>query len=92
MQSEEILDLGAGDQHRDAVGKPDHHRPGNKLHRRAHAGRAQHDEYRARHYRTHVQAIDAVRSDDSSDHDDKRAGRTADLSFRIRRERRSESR
>ncbi len=82
MQAEEIFDLGAGDQHRDAVGKPDDHRPRNKLHRRAHAGRAQHDEYGARHHRAHVQAVDAVHGDDPGDHDDERAGGPANLSLR----------
>ena len=82
MQAEEILDLGAGDQHRDAVGKSDHHRPRNKLHRRAHAGCAQNDEYRSRHDGAHVQAVDAVHGDDPGDHDHERAGRTANLSLR----------
>ena len=38
MQSEEIFDLRAGNQHRNAVGESNHHRPRNELHRRAQAG------------------------------------------------------
>ena len=82
MQSEEIFDLGAGDQNGDAVGEADDDRPRNELHRRAHAGRAQDDEHHARHHRAHEQAVDAVYGDDAGDHHDERAGRPADLRLR----------
>ena len=82
MQAEEIFDLGAGNQHGDAVGKADDHRPRNKLHRGAHAGCAQNDEHDARHHGAHEQSVDAVDGDDPGDHDDERAGGSADLSLR----------
>ena len=82
VQAEKIFDLGARDQDRDAVGKSDYDRARNKLHRCAHTGCAQDDEYRARHDRTHVQAVDAVYGDDAGDDDDKCTCRPADLSLR----------
>ena len=82
LQAEEILDLRAGDQHRDAVGKTDHHRARNKLHRRAHAGCAQHNEDGARHHGAHVQPVNAMHGDDPGDHDDESAGGSANLSLR----------
>ena len=82
MQAEEIFDLRAGNQHRDAVGKADHHRPRNELHRRAHAGCAQHDQDGARHDGAHVQAVNAMHRDDPRNHDDEGAGGPANLSFR----------
>ncbi len=82
MQAEEILDLGAGNQHRDAVGKSNNHRPRNKFHRRAHAGGAQHDQDGARHDGAHVQPVDAVHRDDPGHDHDECARGSADLSFR----------
>ena len=82
MQAEEILDLRAGNQHCDAIGKADDHRPRNKLHRRAHAGCAQNDEYGSGHHRAHVQSVNAVYGDDPGNHDNERTGGPANLSFR----------
>ena len=50
MQAEEILDLRAGNQYGDAVGKANDHRPRNKLHRGSHAGCARTYEYGAGHH------------------------------------------
>ena len=82
LQAKEIFDLGAGDQHRDAIGKTDHNRARNKFHRGAHAGGAQHNEDGARHDGAHVQAVNAMHGDDPRDHDDESAGGSANLSLR----------
>ena len=79
LQSEEVFDLRAGDQDRDAVGEADDDRPRNELDRRAHAGEAHDHQQDAGHHRAHEQAVDAVLGDDAGDHDDERAGRPADL-------------
>ena len=82
VQAEEIFDLRAGNQHRDAVGKTDHDRPRNKLHRGAHAGRAQNDEDGARHDGAHVKPVNAMHGDDPRNYDDESAGGSANLSLR----------
>ena len=82
VQAEKIFDLGAGDQDRDAIGETDHHRTRNKLHRRTHAGCAQHHEQYAGHHGAHEEAVDSVHCDNSRHHYDKCAGRPANLRFR----------
>jgi hypothetical protein len=82
VQAEEILDLRAGNQHRNAVGKTDDDGPRNELYRGAHSGCAQNDEDSARHHGAHVQTVNAVHGDDPRYHDDKRAGGTTNLCFR----------
>ena len=47
LQPEEIPDLRAGDQDRDAVGEADDDRPRQELHRGAHAGDAEDDQHHA---------------------------------------------
>ena len=64
LQPEEIFDLRAGDDDRDAVGESNDHRPRNELHRRAQAGDAQDHQHHARHQRAHEQAVDPVLRDD----------------------------
>jgi hypothetical protein len=81
LQAEEIFDLRAGYQHRDAVGKTDHDRPRNKFHRRTHAGRTQDNEDGSRHDGTHVQAVNTVRGNNPGNHDDEGAGGPANLSL-----------
>ena len=82
VEAKEVLGLSAGDQDGDAVSEPDHHRPGNKLHRSAHPGCAQDDEDCTRHQRAHIQAVDAMNRDDPGNYDHESAGRAADLSLR----------
>lgn len=79
---EKILDLRAGDKHRDAVRESDHHGAGDELDRRAHAGDAQQHQHEAGHEGTHVQPIQPVRRDNTGDHHHKGAGRSSDLGFR----------
>ena len=82
MQAEKIFHLGAGDQHSNTISKTDHNWTRNELHSCAHAGCAQNDEDHARHNGTHEQAIDAVDSDNSRNHDNERARGSADLRLR----------
>ena len=82
MQAEEIFDLRAGNQHCDAVGKADDHRPRNKLHRGAHAGCAQNYKYGAGHHGAHVKSVNAMDGDDPGNYDDESAGGPANLGLR----------
>jgi hypothetical protein len=43
MQSEEVFDLRAGNQHRDSVGESNHYGSGNKFYRRPHSRDAEKD-------------------------------------------------
>jgi hypothetical protein len=78
-QAEEVLDLGAGDQHGDAVREPDHDGTRDEPHGGPHAGDSEQQDHHAGHGGDHVEPVDAVRCDDPGDHDDERAGRAADL-------------
>jgi hypothetical protein len=82
LQSEEILDLGTGNQYGDAVGKSDHNRPRDKFHSRAHASGAQNNQDDACHDGAHVESVDAVYGENSRHHDYEGAGGSANLSFR----------
>ena len=79
MQSEEIFDLGAGDQDRNAVGESDDDRARDKFHRRAQPGNAHDHKQNAGHHGAHEQSVDAMNGNDACDHDDKCARRSADL-------------
>jgi hypothetical protein len=57
LEAEEVLDLRAGDEHRDAVGEADDDRPRQVLDGGAHAAGAQHDQHHAGHHRAHEQAV-----------------------------------
>ena len=78
-ETEEVLDLGGGDQQGDAVGEAQDDRPRDELDRLAEAGDRQEQQHHARHHRHHQQAGQAVRGDDAGDDHDERAGRSADL-------------
>ena len=91
LQAEEVLDLGAGDQHGDAVRETDDDRTRNELDHRAHAGDAESDEQNAGDERAHEQPVDAILGDDAGDHDDERAGRPADLAARATKHRDEEA-
>ena len=79
---EKVFDLRARNQHADAVGKSNHDRSRNELHRGAHSGRAQHDEQDARHHGAHEQPVEAVGRHDARDDDHEGTGRAADLESR----------
>ena len=79
FEAEEILDLRAGDDHRDAVRESHNHRARNVFHRGAEPGDAQNDEQHARHQRAHEQAVQAVPRHDAVDDHDERARGAADL-------------
>ena len=81
-QSEEILDLRGGDQHRDAVGESDDDRARNEAHRRAEAGESHRDEQDARHQRDQREAAHSEARHNAGDDDDKCAGGPADLGAR----------
>ena len=82
LQAEEIFDLRAGDENRNAVGEPDHDGTGYELHRRAHAGRSHDHQEDASHHGAHEQAVNTVGSDDPGHHYYEGAGRTANLGLR----------
>ena len=82
MKPEEILDLSASDQYRDAVGETDHNRTGNKLDRCAQSRDAHNDKQHTCHDRAHKQAIHAMNSNDARHHDHERSGRPANLRLR----------
>ena len=82
LRPKKVLDLRGSDQHRDAVGEPDGHRPRNELDRRAQPGDAHDHQQNARHDGHHGQARHAEPGDDSGHDDDERARRTADLRAR----------
>jgi hypothetical protein len=82
VQAEEIFDLGAGDQHRDAIGKTDDYGARNEFYGGTHAGCAQNDEYGARHDGAHVQPVNTMDGDDPGNHDYEGAGGSANLGFR----------
>ena len=86
-QAEEIADLRAGNEDRDAVGETDDDRTRNEAHGRSQAGRAQHDEHHAGHQRADEQPLDPVARDDAGDDDDEGARRTANLQARAAQER-----
>ena len=80
LQAEEILDLRAGDQHRDAVGEADDDRPRDELDRRAHAGQRRERSgctpaITVHMYRPSMPCFATM----PADHHDERAGRPADL-------------
>ena len=91
-EAQEVFDLRRGDQHRDAVGEADRHRPRNEPHGRAEAREPHENEHRARHGGAHQQAGDAKLGDDSRHNDDKSAGRAGDLAARAAKRRDDESR
>ena len=78
-QTEEVLDLGGGNQQGDAVGEAQDDRPRDELDRLAEAGDRQEQQDDARHHRHHQQAGQAVRGDDARDDHDERPRRSADL-------------
>src|ERR1700722_10810607 len=78
-EAEEVLDLGAGDKDRDAVGKAHDDRAGDELDGRAQAGDAKQNEYDAGYEGADQQAILAVALQDAKDDDDKGASGAADL-------------
>ena len=79
---EEVLELRAGDDERDAVGEADDDRARDEPDGGAGAGEPHDDEHDAGHHRAHEQAVDAVLGDDARDDHDERAGRSADLHVR----------
>ncbi len=79
VQAEEILDLGAGNQDRDAVGESHHDRTRDELYRCSQTRRAQDDQHHPGHHRADQQPIEAIARQDAKDDDDKRPSRPADL-------------
>ena len=90
-ESEEVANLGAGNQHRNAVGETHHDRAGNELHRFAKAGEAHDDQHHACHHGAEEQSLHAVLDDDSVDDHDEGAGGAADLRARAAQQRDEES-
>ncbi len=78
-QSEEVLDLCAGDQDGNAVGEAEHYWTRDELHRSAQSGGAHDEQQDAGHHGAHEQAVDPVLGDDCRYHHDKRPGRPANL-------------
>src|SRR5947209_6235523 len=79
LEAEEILDLRAGDEHRDAVGEAHNYRPGQEFDGRPEPGEAEQDQHDSGHERADIEPVDAVPGDDAEDDDDERPGRPADL-------------
>src|ERR1043166_2696310 len=79
FEAEEFLDLRAGDENGDAVGKADDYRAGKIFDGRAHAGDAENDQENAGHHGAEEEPFDAVFGDDARDNDHEGAGGTADL-------------
>ena len=79
FEAKEILDLRAGDKHRDAVRESNDNRSRNVLHRGAQPVDPQYDQQHARHQRAHEQAVQPVLRDDPVDDHDERARGSADL-------------
>jgi hypothetical protein len=92
LQAEEVLDLGAGNEHGDAVGKADHDRPRNEFDRSPHAAHAHDDQENAGHHGAHEQAVHPVCRDDSGHDDDESASGTANLVLRAAQQRDQEAR
>ncbi len=78
-QPEEVADLRARDQHRNAVGEAHHHGARNELHRLAQSGDAHDDQHHARHHGAEEEPVNAVLRENPSDDDNERAGGAADL-------------
>src|SRR5579872_911252 len=78
--AEEVLDLRAGDQHRDAVGETQYDRAGNEVDQGSQAGGPQNYEQDSRHQRAHKQAVQAVSRHDAVDDHDERPRWTSNLS------------
>ncbi len=91
-EAEEVLQLGAGDEDGNAVSEADHHRAGNELDGGTHSGKAQQHQDDARHQRTHVQAIQPVRGDNTGHHNDEGPGGSANLGARAAEGRNEETR
>lgn len=68
VEPQQVFDLRARDQHRDAIRETHHDRPRQILHRRAHARHAEDDEQDARHHGAHEEAVDAVLGHDPRHH------------------------
>ena len=81
LQAEEVANLCAGDQDRDAVGEADDDRPREVFYHGAHTSYAPQHQENSCHHRAHEQAVDTVLSDDSRNHYDERARWAADLRF-----------
>ena len=79
FQSEEILDLRAGDDDCNTVGETNDDGAGDKLNRRTQAGGAQDQEQYASQQGTHEQPIHTVFRDNAINDDDECAGWTTDL-------------
>jgi hypothetical protein len=77
--AEEVLDLRAGDEQRDAVREADHDRPRDEAHGGAESRHSRGDQERAGHHRAHEQARDAVLCHDGADDHDECSGRSANL-------------
>ena len=72
-QAEEILDLRAGNQDRDAVGEADHNRPRNVFDGLPQSGDPQQHQHEPRHEGAHIQSIDPIFGNDVIHDDDKSA-------------------
>ncbi len=82
MQSEEIFNLRAGDQHRDPIRESNHHRTRNKFHSCAQARHAHDHQQHAGHHRAHEQSVHAVHCDNPGYDHYERARRAANLHLR----------
>ena len=82
LQAEEVPDLRAGDDQRDAVGEPHDNGPRDEAHRGAKPEQPRGRQQDARHHRAHEQAVHAVARHDASHDYDERAGGPADLELR----------
>ena len=82
MQSEKILDLGAGDEHRNPIGESDYDRPRDEFHSGAQSRNAHDYEQYASHHRAHEQPVHTVDGDNARDDNHKCASRPPDLRLR----------
>ncbi len=82
LETEEVLDLGAGNEDGNSVRKADDDGSRNVLNRRPHAGEPHDHQNESRHHRAHEEAIDTVESDNAGDDDDEGSGGATDLGGR----------
>src|ERR1700760_679284 len=79
LQSEEVLDLGAGDEEGDTVGEAYDYRTRNEFDCRSEACDSKQDKQTAGHYGTQQEPIEAIAGEDTGDDDNKRTRRTTNL-------------
>ena len=79
FQTKEILDLGAGDDDRNAVRETNDDRTRYELDRRSQTCHAQEQKDHPSHQGAHEQPVNPVFRDNAKNHDDECARRTADL-------------